>query len=339
MDRLRRHYADGYTVILNNVQDYAPWVARLVQSIQARTSYPVEANAYMTPPKSQGFKPHYDTHDVLVAQVEGEKLWRVYGAEAACPLPELTDGAPVRREGLPTPEHIRLVPGDVLYIPRGWIHEAESEKGSSLHLTFGIHAPQGRDLIRASIDALCRVHPELRSVLPFGYLRRPTDQEALKGVLARLIALLQADGSAKAALVLLEDDFIRRGESIGNGEFVATVDALPSLTADTKVERKQHLHARILSLDSGVALQFSQTLVQGPKTFGQAFEFVLDRDLPFRLGDLPGLDPDQQLALGTTLLSDGFLRLSSVQSEDLKFGCQGASDHSGETSPVSQRCD
>src|SRR5690606_36663792 len=111
----------------------------------------------------------------------------------------------------------QLEPGDVLYIPRGWIHEAKTEDGSSLHVTFGIHAPTGRDLLRTAIDALCRVHPEFREPLPFGYLRRPVDFGQLSSVLDRLIELVGADGSAQAAFSLLEDDFISRGRSAGNG--------------------------------------------------------------------------------------------------------------------------
>jgi ribosomal protein L16 Arg81 hydroxylase len=310
MDRIRRHFADGHTIIINNVQDYAPGVASLLQSMQERLSYPVEANAYMTPPDSQGFKPHYDTHDVIVAQIEGEKLWRVYGENAACPLTQLTNGDPFRRDDLPAPELVRLKAGDVFYIPRGWIHEAETDKASSLHLTFGIHAPAGQDLLRAAITALCRVHPEFRQALPVGYLRRPIDLPKLTALLERLTELVRADGSAAAALGVLEDDFIRRGRSAGDGEFVAAVDALQSLSLRTRIERKRHLHARIVPTETGVGLQFSQSLIQAPAEYREAMQFVLDRTTPFCPGELPGLGADEQINLAATLLRDGLARLA-----------------------------
>ena len=310
IDRIRRGFADGHTIIVNNVQDYTPRVGRLVQAMQERMSYPVEANAYLTPPGAQGFKPHYDTHDVIVAQIEGRKLWRVYGAEAACPLPELTNGDPFRRENLPTPEFIDLRPGDVLYIPRGWIHEAETESGSSLHLTFGVHAPNGLDLARTALDVLSRVHPEFRQVLPFGYLRRPVELGPLREVLARLTELLAADGSAEAAFHLLEDDFIGRGRSAGDGELVASVDALASLGPETRIERKQHLHARLLPTPTGVGLQFAQSLLQAPADYRAAMEFILDSVAPFQVADLPALDAEQQETLAASLLRDGLVRLA-----------------------------
>lgn len=310
MDRVRRHFADGYTIILNNVQRRSPGVAQLLQSMQTRMSFPVEANAYMTPPNSQGFNPHYDTHDVIVAHIAGEKLWRVYDGEAACPLTELTDGDPFRRENLPEPACMRLRPGDVLYIPRGWIHEAESEGSSSLHLTFGVHAPLGRDFIRAAIDALCRVHTDFRKPLPFGYLHRPVDKEGLAEQLQHLARLVSAEGSASDAVDILEDDFIRRGRSAGDGQMVMAVDALSSITGETRLLRKQYLHARLINMDDGAALQFSQSLLKTPENYREALSFALDSTSAFAVRDLPGLDAEDQINLAGTLLRDGFVTLA-----------------------------
>jgi ribosomal protein L16 Arg81 hydroxylase len=42
----------------------------------------VQTNIYLTPASNQGFRTHYDNHDVMVVQVEGEKLWRFYNSFA-----------------------------------------------------------------------------------------------------------------------------------------------------------------------------------------------------------------------------------------------------------------
>lgn len=36
------------------------------------------SNAYLTPPGSQGFAPHYDDIDAFIMQLEGAKAWKVY---------------------------------------------------------------------------------------------------------------------------------------------------------------------------------------------------------------------------------------------------------------------
>ena len=38
----------------------------------------VGSNAYLTPPNSQGFAPHYDDIEAFILQVEGKKHWRLY---------------------------------------------------------------------------------------------------------------------------------------------------------------------------------------------------------------------------------------------------------------------
>jgi lysine-specific demethylase/histidyl-hydroxylase NO66 len=118
----------------------------------------VGANAYLTPPgSSQGFAPHYDDVEAFVCQLEGRKRWRVHAPlRDAERLPRASsrdyDPSELARAGsLPVLDAV-LEPGDVLYMPRGWIHhactlpEAElsgggpsepsaREDGHSLHLT------------------------------------------------------------------------------------------------------------------------------------------------------------------------------------------------------------
>lgn len=310
MDRIRRYFSEGHTIIVNSVHDFSAPVATLVQNMQERMSFAVEANAYLTPPAAQGFKPHYDTHDVIVAHVAGEKQWRVYGPEAACPLNELTNGDPFRREQLPEPERFTLRAGDVLYIPRGWIHEAESDEQTALHLTLGIHVTAGRDLVSSALDALCRIHPEFREPLPIGFLRRPTDVETLSNLLRKLSDLLQAEGSAAAALDAIEDEFVHRGRSGGDGQLVASAEALRHIDPATALVRRRHLPARVVETGAGVALQFSQSLIEGPPIYRSAMEFVLMSEDAFTVGELPALDTERQIAFARSLVRDGLVRLA-----------------------------
>src|SRR5215207_8017837 len=64
IDRLRKLYLQGETVILNKVEDFSPAVARLARAIETEMGARVQVNSYLTPPSAQAFPPHYDTHDV-----------------------------------------------------------------------------------------------------------------------------------------------------------------------------------------------------------------------------------------------------------------------------------
>jgi len=89
----------------------------------------VGSNAYLTPLNSQGFAPHYDDVDVFVLQLEGYKRWRVYAPfRKGEVLPressrDYTDEE-VDENGEQLMDEV-LGPGNVLYLPRGWIHQAE----------------------------------------------------------------------------------------------------------------------------------------------------------------------------------------------------------------------
>lgn len=78
----------------------------------------------MTPKGTQGFAPHYDDIEAFVLQLEGRKRWRVYkplSKEETLPRFSSQNFA---QDVLPQPIlDITLEPGDLLYFPRGFIHQ------------------------------------------------------------------------------------------------------------------------------------------------------------------------------------------------------------------------
>ncbi|CDF35685.1 unnamed protein product [Chondrus crispus] len=97
----------------------------------------IGANAYLTPCASQGFAPHFDDIDAFVCQVSGQKRWRVYG-----PRDDGLDVLPRASSVDFTEEEMRdvevlfdqvLQPGDMLYLPRGTIHQAECPERTGSH--------------------------------------------------------------------------------------------------------------------------------------------------------------------------------------------------------------
>lgn len=107
-------------------------------------------NAYITPPNSQGLAPHFDDVELWVCQTEGSKRWRVYGPHpmafhgvsgpeplrhACCSSGDL-DRKELEAMGVKLLLEVDLKVGDVLYIPRGFIHEARATtQEGSCHVT------------------------------------------------------------------------------------------------------------------------------------------------------------------------------------------------------------
>ena len=126
------------TVVVNEVHEAVPELDILRMALQEEVTDLVGTNLYYTPPGSQGFEAHFDTMTVLVVQVLGEKTWWV------CQTPEVLLPRPdeKRRPAISQCPHaltFHLSPGDVLVLPRGYVHEAASRrKGiSSAHVSFG----------------------------------------------------------------------------------------------------------------------------------------------------------------------------------------------------------
>ena len=130
-------------------------------------------NVYLTPPDSQGFSPHFDDIDAFVLQLEGKKLWKVYPPRSEREmLPRFSSPNFEQGEiGEPALEAV-LEPGDLLYMPRGTVHQACCVPGAhSLHVTISTNQfntwadvlelafPQALQAAVAEVPALRRCPP------------------------------------------------------------------------------------------------------------------------------------------------------------------------------------
>ncbi|GGY76653.1 cupin domain-containing protein [Streptomyces omiyaensis] len=191
---LWRSFADGGTLVLQALHRTWQPVADFVTRLGTELGHPVQANAYVTPPQNRGFDAHYDVHDVFVLQVAGAKRWIVHEPVHPAPLRDqpwtahraAVAGAARGGAHLDTV----LAPGDVLYLPRGWLHAAEALGAVSIHLTLGVH-PWTRhalaEQLAESALALLREDVEMRGSLALG-VEGPGDELAL--VRRRLAAAL-----------------------------------------------------------------------------------------------------------------------------------------------------
>ncbi|OON18806.1 cupin family protein [Opisthorchis viverrini] len=172
------HYNTGCSVRLLCPQVFFSNIREHLSLLQEYFGCFVGANVYLTPPGSQGFAPHYDDIEAFVLQLEGTKRWRIYAPrneseKLACdPSPNFTQeeiGEPILTA--------TLKPGDVLYFPRGYIHQAEtSEDTHSLHLTISAYQKHSwgdflSKLLPIALQSAIETSVEFRKGLPVGFLR------------------------------------------------------------------------------------------------------------------------------------------------------------------------
>ncbi len=298
--------AAGYTIVVNGVERYLRTIASMSHSIEVELNFPTRVNAYVTPPESTGFVPHYDPHDVLVLQVEGSKTWHVSDA-AAVPPQEIQRRKGVGTDGLTSSTDVRLQPGDVLYLPRGQVHSAETRSEPSVHLTIGLHAPTVLTLLTHQLHALSLRDPRMHARLSPRHLDDATARTGLGELVRDGLRSLEDPAILTESLDTLADVLVRRGRCPPVGRVSDTV----GIDGRTLVAKYEPLYARVARVDDRVVLRFAQLSVAAGADHEAAMLFLAASTEPFRVGALPGLSSAQQVGLAQTLILNGFLvRLS-----------------------------
>lgn len=126
------------TIQFHQPQRFKDELWRIQEKLECYFGSLVGSNVYITPQESQGLPPHYDDVEVFILQLEGEKHWRLYSPTV--PLAREYSLEPEERIGSPTHDII-LKAGDLLYFPRGTIHQADTPVGveHSTHLTLSTY--------------------------------------------------------------------------------------------------------------------------------------------------------------------------------------------------------
>lgn len=124
----RRLEDEGCSARVLHPQRRSPRLAAVLSALEGFFGCLVGCNAYFTPPGgSQGFAPHADGVGVFILQAEGRKRWRVHAARGAgevLPLASSPDFGP-GEVGSVVLDTV-LEAGDLLYLPRGMVHQAET---------------------------------------------------------------------------------------------------------------------------------------------------------------------------------------------------------------------
>ncbi|SDO77235.1 Cupin superfamily protein [Klenkia soli] len=308
-DSVLRLFSEGSTVVLQGLHRLWPPLIAFADALAADLGHPTQVNAYITPPSSRGFSPHYDVHDVFVLQVAGEKHWTIHEPVLTDPLRtqpwgDRADAVAERAAQTPVVDAV-LRPGDALYLPRGYLHSAVALGEISAHLTIGVHNVTRWGAVESALDlvrTLATDDPALRASLPLGVdLSAPgTTADDVAAVLAGLHAALDRVDPAAVADRLRSRTWAQvRPEPVAP---LAQSAAAAALTADTVLRLRPRLRVQLRD-----AVGDEVVLVTGRqhRTFPAAQRPALAGLLAageLKVGDLPGLPADEQHELARRLV-------------------------------------
>jgi hypothetical protein len=287
----------GATLIVSQFQELHAPLMRFCRGLEQVFLHGVQANIYLTPPGAQGFRTHYDTHDVLVLQVVGEKKWRLFPGQ---PVPRPTRRTPWPGNLTPAGEatELTLKQGETLYVPRGVLHDAAAQDdAASLHITIGLMDPSFATVLRLALDLLEETEPGLRESFPTWRLAEgPGTLAALAAPLAAKLA--EPATLERAALALLDNLAGDRMPLLGRGLFVTPPRADQRLVLAPGV-----LHTLVPEADGGASLRWVGAPMALDATRAAWMERLAEGAAPEELGE-GALDFCRKLVRGGLLVPE-----------------------------------
>ncbi|XP_060907797.1 ribosomal oxygenase 1 [Labrus mixtus] len=170
-------YESGCSLRMLNPQAFSSNVWNVLSILQEQFGSMAGANVYLTPPGTQGFAPHYDDIEAFVVQLEGKKHWRVYNPRTEDEILPVLSSPNFNQADIGKPIlEVVLEPGDLLYFPRGFIHQGDClPDAHSLHITVSSYQKNSwgdllQKLVPAALEVATEEDVEFRQGLPLDYL-------------------------------------------------------------------------------------------------------------------------------------------------------------------------
>ena len=204
-----RHYQRGATIIFPQINLAIDELANFCRNLEFELSCKVQTNVYLTPRNSQGFKTHYDDHDVFIMQIHGKKNWNLYQQAVEKPF---------RGEPFDSSEHeagklnlnFTMEPGDCLYIPRGYMHDATNVGSEpSLHITVGLLVKKWADLMLEVLSEVALNNSQFRESLPVGFAKKDFDMSNARTDFRKLVETFANEADFDNVFNMFKQEYYR----------------------------------------------------------------------------------------------------------------------------------
>jgi ribosomal protein L16 Arg81 hydroxylase len=308
--RLLKLFEGGHTIIINTGNLVFPNLDRYCCELERELHFRVQPNIYITPFSAQGFNTHYDNHDVFILQVMGSKNWRVFHAPVELPS-KRQSFVPGTTYPLEAPQlEVTLTPGDTLYIPRGFLHDAATDGTTSAHITLGLHPPHRFDLLE-ELTRVAQDNPEFRKSIPVGLL---ADRSATVAELKRMLTDLVDTTDVDDLLTRRHRTFVEYRHLDTRGRF-KDLARLNKVTLNTVVRRRPSVLYTLERDDQSLTVVFSGNRIPVQPFLEEALQSLLGDQL-IAVRDIPGfLTNTARLELANRLLKTGFLEIVDLNTE------------------------
>jgi len=305
--RLYQEYTDGSTIVLNQLEESLPALMRLCRSMEAEFSSRYQCNIYVTPPNAQGRIIHYDSHCVFVLQISGSKSWVTYDTPIVRPLKAQEFTPDTCEVGEKTNEFV-LRAGDMVYVPRGMLHEARTTDEPSCHITLGALPNTWTDLILEAVARVALEDDEMRRSLPVGYAKRSYDRGGARERFAKLMKRVAEKADLEGPMDHFAEDLVSTRHALVYGQ-LQQIGKLGDLKVGDRAGARRSLLFQLERDEERVTVLAHGGKVSLPAHAAESLEFALTND-EYRIGDIPGdLDDPGKLVLVNRLVREGLVEV------------------------------
>jgi ribosomal protein L16 Arg81 hydroxylase len=284
LDLSRHVFSEGDALLFTALQVFDKSLNDCVIEFQEAFGVGVNLNAYLSPPRIQAVPCHWDHHDVLVFQVSGEKEWFIYEPRYKLPTFQI-----YTQEKTKLIDRVVMKPGSMLYLPKGFLHEAKGLNSPSLHVSFGLYPVTSSDIFRHLLkQAVERCEKDLSfrySVFPNTFQDQESGDELLKFMKKKLFDYFD-DESAPS---VFQSELLKkiRPKKWREERIWESLSLLNDIDLSNRLERTR----QFFKVDRSrypktiqVILKSEKLLV--PKAYLPLLDRVLSQNQPFRLQEL-----------------------------------------------------
>jgi len=303
LDKLFHFYHEGATMCMQLQHLALPKLRRFTNQLESFFEFRTQSTLFLTPPGSQGFTAHFDSHDFFIFQIHGKKQWRIYPDSVELPLArnrvldsEVNVGSPPNFEPL-------IQPGDCLYVPRGVFHEALTTEGSSLQISLGVFPYLWCDVLHKMIDDLANSESAFRRSASIPTV---TESGRLSSDFRNLLSLLESASPEKTVSEMKRKSLAHQTKECSGR--LMDLERIAKISNKTSFQKRE-IFTELKNSEEEIEVFFYDKGVVFPDFVSHELEYILKGDV-FTIEELPGiLDEASRLVLLEKLVAEGLVRI------------------------------
>lgn len=308
-------FQEGVTIVLQTYERHNENLRQLALALQNETLASFQANIYITPSSAQGFAAHYDTHDVFVLQIYGEKEWFLYDSPEYLPTTDQkffeTEHSKIDYNEREPKFNKTLKQGDLLYIPRGMVHQAKTNNKMSMHITIGMFPQKWHSLFNylgKNITSSTEFRTSIFS--PEGIIDK---DQIKKEIINKISNFMQSKDADEVIDKYIQFHTAHKVEPSFNNRFL-DIELLSDIELSSKVCKRQSNKFTIKQNDEEASISLFSKELAFPLFMLESIEYVKNQhNNIFSIDQIKGnIDDDSKILFTKELIGNGFLTISEV---------------------------